>query len=311
MNILLGCNHLHELGGSEQHLYTLAKEFKLKRHHVYVILGNFTLKGSMSDLLDKNLSIIVDEIPKGIYFDYVFLSHTSTVKRFKEEFFTRPDLNFNNEKIFQICHGIFSDLEKPFPWALLKYIAISLEVKRNILSFLKTDSVYTVPNPIDTKYFHQTSINNEIKKVFSLSQNDVFNKLLMEICNERGYAFYKNNKHTNPTNDIRFNMANADLVFSLGRGVYEAMSMCKNVIIADSRNYMVNSFMDGMVTEKNFAFFIENNCSGRYSMIKPTKENILLEIEKYSVENGNKNRLIAKLFCDSNKISNYLLSIGD
>ena len=87
--------------------------------------------------------------------------------------------------------------------------------------------------------------------------------------------------------------------------------MCKNVIIADSRNYTVNSFMDGMVTEKNFAFFIENNCSGRYSMIKPTKENILLEIEKYSVENGNKNRLIAKLFCDSNKISNYLLSIGD
>jgi hypothetical protein len=69
--------------------------------------------------------------------------------------------------------------------------------------------------------------------------------------------------------------------------------------------------MDGMVTEKNFPFFIENNCSGRFSMIKPTKENILLEIEKYSPENGNKNRLIAKQFCDSIKISNYLLSVGN
>ena len=28
MNIILGCNHLHELGGSEQHLYSLAEEFK-------------------------------------------------------------------------------------------------------------------------------------------------------------------------------------------------------------------------------------------------------------------------------------------
>ena len=102
MNILLGSNHLHELGGSEQHLYTLAKEFKRQGHKVYVILGNFTLKGSMSYILKKHLDIVVDDIPQNIFFDRVFLSHTSTVKRFKEEVYTVIFMRFFC--IVSMCH---------------------------------------------------------------------------------------------------------------------------------------------------------------------------------------------------------------
>jgi len=101
MNILLGCNHLNELGGAEQHLYTLSKAFSKLNHNVYVILGNFSLKGIMSDKLRDELNINVDEIPKNISFDAVFLSHSSTVKRFKDEFYNRKDLSFNNNNIFQ------------------------------------------------------------------------------------------------------------------------------------------------------------------------------------------------------------------
>ena len=45
MNIILGCNHLARIRGSEQHLFSLAKEFKLLKHNVFILLGNFTLKG--------------------------------------------------------------------------------------------------------------------------------------------------------------------------------------------------------------------------------------------------------------------------
>lgn len=307
MNILLGSNHLHELGGSEQHLYTLAKEFKRQGHKVYVMLGNFTLKGSMSYILKKHLDIVVDEIPQNTYFDRVFLSHTSTVKRFKEEVYTRSDLKFNSDKIFQICHGVFPQLEQPFDWEILKYIAISNEVKQHIQSIKNNAYIVVLHNPIDTNYFYKSSCNSAIKRVYSLSQNDTFNDLIKEICKERNYEFSSNNKHTNPTLDIRRKIDDADLIFSLGRGCFEAMSMGKNVIVADDRGYMSKSYMDGLVTSHNFSDFLNNNCSGRFSKINPTKENLILEIEKYSSSNGVQNRKVLKVFCDSKKICNKFI----
>ena len=310
MNIILGCNHLHELGGSEQHLFSLAKEFKLLKHNVFILLGNFTLKGKMYDLIKKELDIDVDVMPTNTTVDAVFLSHQSTVNRFVKEVYNRNDLKFNDQNLFQICHGIFSQLEFPSFWHKLKYVAISEEVQESVLN--KTNGnklVYHILNPVDTKYFYHTTSNSSIENVYSLSQNDEFNKLISEICFDFGFNFNKNNKHTNPTYDIRENLKNADLVFSLGRGCYEAMSMCKNVIVADSRGYMSNSYMDGLVNAENFGYFVKNNCSGRYLKNKPTKQNIVDEINKYSLKNCEVNRVVIKTFCDSKKIANDYLTI--
>lgn len=310
MNILLGCNHLHELGGSEQHLYTLAKEFKAIEHNVFVLLGNFTLKGSMSDLLEKDLSIKVDEIPENLHFDAVFLSHQSTVNRFVEEVYCREDLSFNDSNLFQICHGIFSNLERPSSWHKLNFIGISDEVTESIIELTKgKKEVYEILNPIDTDKFHPTKSNLKIKNVYSLSQNDEFNRVIQEICTEKGYGFKKNNKHTNPNPDIRKNIQEADVVFSLGRGCYEAMSMCKNVIVADSRGYMDDSLMDGLVNADNFKFYVKNNCSGRFWQNKASKENILEELDNYSVSNCDSNRETILKFCDSKKIAKDYLSL--
>lgn len=310
MNIILGCNHLHELGGSEQHLYSLAEEFKNLNHNVYVLLGNFTLKGKMSKLLKDNLNIDVDVMPTNTTVDAVFLSHQTTINRFVKEVYSRSDLKFNDQNLFQICHGIFSELESPSFWHKLKYIAISEEVQTSVLSKTNnTKLVYQILNPINTKQFYHTTSNSRIENVYSLSQNDEFNNLIGEICKDFNYNFSKNNKHTNPTFDIRKNLADADLVFSLGRGCYEAMSMCKNVIVADSRGYMNNSFMDGLIHVDNFGYYIKNNCSGRYLKNTPTKENIIEEMSKYSLKNCELNRVVIKTFCDSKKIINDYLTI--
>tara|TARA_R110001592_G_scaffold150456_1_gene376445 strand:- start:433 stop:1371 length:939 start_codon:yes stop_codon:yes gene_type:complete len=310
MNILLGCNHLHELGGSEQHLYTLAEEFTRLNHNVYVLLGNFTLKGKMSQQLKEKLNIEVDVMPTNTNFDAVFLSHKSTIKRFIKEVYTKSDLKFNDKNIYQICHGIFSDLEYPHPCSLLNYIAISEEVEISVRNKISdSQEVYKILNPINTNHFYPIGSNKKIKNVYSLSQNDNFNLQIKDICNFLGFTFKKNNKHTNPVNDIRDNLKNADLVFSLGRGCYEAMAMGKNVIIADSRGYMSDSLMDGLVNSDNFKSFIKNNCSGRNLKKQISTTNIIKEIDKYSLENCQSNRKLIIENFDSKKIANDLLNL--
>jgi len=310
MNIILGCNHLHELGGSEQHLFALAEEFTNQNHNVYVLLGNFTLKGKMSNQLKEKLEIEVDVMPSNTFIDAVFLSHKSTVNRFLKEVYTKKDLQFNDKNIYQICHGIFSDLESPHPCSLLNYVAISEEVERNVRDKISnSQKVYKIFNPINTNYFYSIGSNKKIKNVYSLSQNDDFNLQIKDICSFLGFNFKKNNKHTNPVHDIRDNLKNADLVFSLGRGCYEAMAMGKNVIIADSRGYMSNSLMDGLVNSDNFKSFIKNNCSGRYSKTKITTTNIIKEIDKYSIDNCKSNRQIIIDNLDTKKIISQFLNL--
>lgn len=310
MNIILGCNHLHELGGSEQHLFSLAEEFKKLKHNVYVLLGNFTLKGKMSKQLKEKLGIEVDVMPSNTRVDAVFLSHKSTVNRFLKEVYTQKDLKFNEKNFYQICHGVFSDLEAPHPSALLNYIAISEEVKISVKNQISnSQKVYKILNPINTDYYYKTSSNKKIKKVYSLSQNDDFNSKIKDICTFLGFTFKKNNKHTNPVFDIRENLEDADLVFSLGRGCYEAMSMGKNVIIADSRGYMSDSLMDGLVNSKNFNSFIINNCSGRFSKLEANTTNIIKEIDKYSLDNCESNRRTIIQSLDIKKIISDFLKL--
>ncbi len=310
MNILLGCNHLNELGGSEQHLYTLSKAFSKLNHNVYVILGNFTLKGIMSDKLRDELNINVDEIPKNISFDAVFLSHSSTVKRFKDEFYNRKDLSFNNNNIFQICHGKFHNIENPSLWDKLGFIAISDEIYDHVIDKTNGNSdVYKILNPIDTDLFHYTISNPIPKSIFSLSQSEEFNTILSEICSELKMTFTKNNKHTNPNPDIRKNIENSDIVVSLGRGCYEAMSMGKNVLIADFRSYMNDGLMDGLVTDDWFNYFVKNNCSGRFFNNKASKKNLIEEINNYNVDNCYPNRKHIVESLDYIKIAKDYLSI--
>ena len=310
MNILLGCNHLHELGGSEQFNYTLAKALKDEGANVYVMLGNHTLKGLMSDKMKVDLDIDVDVIPKNIKIDAVLLSHNSTISRFNKEVFSREDLDFNENNIYQICHGKFHDVERPQFWNKLKYLCISEEISEYVINIIRDNSkVFIIQNPIDIVEFNFTEINEKPKKLYSLSQSQIMNQMLSEICTELGIAFDYNNKHTNPTNNIASRMLDADIVVSLGRGCYEAMSMGKNVIVADYRDYMNKGLMDGMINNDNFDNFLQNNCSGRFSNIEITKEKLIAEINKYSKIQGSKNREFAEKYFNSNEFAKLLISI--
>jgi glycosyltransferase involved in cell wall biosynthesis len=279
MKILIGQNHLDTIGGSETFTYALVEELVRRGHDVSLLLGTNRF-GEVSNRISRDFGIEANKL-KGRSFDVAFLNHTTTIKRFF-------DNNLKAKEIYQICHGTVPELEQPYGHPLLKYIAISDEVREH-LKKKGFDSV-VIKNGINTKRFCPTGINEELKNVLSLSQSDKFNVFLEKICKKHNLNFMSHNKFMNPVFEIEKIISKADLVVSLGRGAYEAMSCGKNVLIADWRPYQ-KSLMDGLITIDNVDKFIKNNCSGRFSAREIKDENdIVREMDKYSIINGEQNR---------------------
>jgi hypothetical protein len=64
--------------------------------------------------------------------------------------------------------------------------------------------------------------------------------------------------------------------------------------------------MDGIVTCENFLYFLENNCSGRYSDKIVSEDNIIQEIRKYDYNQGKLNRNMIIDFMNADHISSNL-----
>tara|TARA_R100001443_G_scaffold106598_1_gene116054 strand:- start:5754 stop:6635 length:882 start_codon:yes stop_codon:yes gene_type:complete len=271
--ILLGQNHLHTLGGSETFIYTMAQELVRLGHHVDILTMQ---EGVMSEIIKSNLGCSINKMSNS--YDVAFLNHTTIVNGV---------LNlFPGSNIIQTCHGIFPHLEQPVPG--IRHVSISKEVQ----DYLSTKGIEStlIHNGINCELFcPDQSPSKNLNKMFSLSQSDQFNQMLLEIGSELGITVEYNNKFTSPRLDIQNVIKTADLVVSLGRGAYEGMACGKPVLIADQRPYQPG-LMDGMVTSHNIDGFLENNCSGRKTQQPVTKESLINEINKYDHTQGNKNR---------------------
>lgn len=309
MKILLGNNHLHTLGGTETYTYTLASALQNLGHEVEVMLGNQGRTGLMSERIHTELGINVESLTGG--YDAVLLNHNTTVFRYFH--LNRPlrriflkGLN-SSAKVVQIIHGTIPKVEHPYVAKRIEYVAISDEVRDFIEKEFCLNST-VIPNLIDCEAFHKSSISTKCKSVYSLSQSTEFNELLATICSELNLEFSSNDKYVNPVHEVNSRMSQADLVFSLGRGCYEAMAMGKNVIVADMRSYM-NPVMDGMVTKENFELFRTHNCSGRATSRELSKATLIREIMKYDQSQGEWNRQKILEEQSSGVIANQLLSL--
>jgi len=284
MQILVGQNHLDTLGGSETFTYTLIKGLKKLGNQVELLVGQPNRLGIMSKKIYDDLGVKANRLTTT--YDACFLSHQSSVKSYIEKFG-----NTGLKNVFQIVHGTIPPEEQPVIHNGLKYIAISKEVQNYLLTKYGLQSV-CISNFIDLERFHFKEIRPTLKVCLSLSQSSAFNEMLQKVCKKKGLVFYSNNKFTNPIFDIENIIYKADLVFSLGRGCYEAMACGRNVIVADHRPYQ-NSYSDGFLTRENFYSFHENNCSGRKMKIQTTEAFIFNELEKYNRNYGAELRQVA------------------
>ena len=276
MKILLGQNHLHTVGGSETFIYSMAKQMTHLGHQVDIVTMQ---PGFVSELINRefgcNINIFQDS------YDIALLNHTTIVNGIKSMF---PGGN-----IVQTCHGIYPELEQPVSG--VKHVSISLEVMKHLKT--KGYDSTLIHNGIDCQVFAPLEqISPGVKKVFSLSQSDTFNQTLASICKKRGLKFSYNNKFTSPRIDIHNAIRDSDMVFSLGRGAYEAMACARSIIVADQRQYQPG-MMDGIITSENISSYLENNCSGRKMQREVTEESLISEIEKYDSTQGVRNRQFA------------------
>ncbi|RKE92367.1 glycosyltransferase family protein [Ichthyenterobacterium magnum] len=293
MTILVANNHLKRVGGSETYTYALINVLIKKGYNVEY----FTFfKGAVSKRIEKDLNVKFMSKSK---YDLILANHNTCVNYLSRR-----------GKIIQTCHGIFPKEEQPSAYAD-GYISISKEVKDH-LKGLGFDSEIVVNGINCDRYKVINSINPKLKNVLSLSQSEIANDKIKIACDALGLQFSKLNKNENPIWHVENMINKADLVIGLGRSAYEAMACGRTVLVFDERPYF-KSFADGYMTPELVYKCVEKNCSGRYSQLELSTQDLMLELKKYKKEDGDLLRELAlkefNIDLQTDKILSYASSV--
>lgn len=207
-------------------------------------VGVFTHeKGYVSNLLGD----LIDDNPKD--YDLALINHNTCL-----------DVGAKF-KIFT-SHGVVPELEIPKQGANL-YVAVNENVAN------KYKLPYIIKNPIDTDLFKPTRpISQEPKEILAITDVPVAIATITPSRTEYNMPELMNR---------------ADVVITIGRGVLEAMSCARNVIIWDNR-FWLGACGNGYL--KDFSV-LHGYVGGSYER---TKINLDEELKLYEQEQGEKNR---------------------
>ena len=285
--ILVANNHLKKVGGSETFTYALIEALLKKGFEVEY----FTFfKGNVSKRIERDLNVGFMSRSK---YDLILANHNTCVNYLSRRGIT-----------IQTCHGIFPKEEQPSRYAD-GHIGISKEVKDHLEALGFKSEI--IVNGIDCeRYTIEKPINETLTKVMSLSQSETANAKIEAACNVLGLEFTKFNKHENPVWNVEHMINDVDLVLGLGRSAYEAMACGRAVVVFDERDYF-KSYSDGYMTPALVEKCVENNCSGRYSKLEFSTEDLISEFKKYRKKDGDALRELAlKSFNMNLQVEKYL-----
>lgn len=291
LKILLTNAWLEHMLGSEQFVFTITEELKKRGHEVTVFSY---LQGIMSEAFNLiGIKTIHDTSELKEKYDLILVNHNGCLINIPKGF-----------KIFT-SHSPFVEIEQPIVGAD-RYVGISEEVCNNLWSYgFRPIIIY---NPVNLERFKSVKpINKELKNVLLLSnkshpQTKEFH-VIVSACEELGLnlnvvglgsgtAQWEVEKHINT----------ADLVISMGRGIYESMAVGRNCVVAGYGK------LAGFVDNKSYFEFRKWNCSGRIKTAEDiTVQGLIKEFKKYNTEQGEKNRKLAEKYHSVEKIvDNYL-----
>jgi len=293
MKILVTNNTLAGVGGSETYAYTLIMELKRKGFHVDAVSASSL--GPISKKLTENGISATSNVPSKAY-DLILMSHTSSVSKI---------VDIDGLKI-QTCHGVYHQLEQPTK-RVDKHVSVSEEVQNHLKS-LKFDST-VIYNGVDLNRFKPVNpIGQNVKTILSLSQSGTLNQRLKKICAQLGIKLIELNKFANPVFNVEDYINQADMVISIGRGVYESLACGRVVLCLDQRHYIGSKPIgDGLVTESNVRDLLRFNCSGRFSKTEFDDNSIIQAIQSYKKEMGDFGRDFANSELNiSHQVDKYL-----
>lgn len=262
MKVLLTNNHLIQFGGTEQWVLTMARELKRRGHTVGIYTHH---RGVVSDIL-KNFCKLERRWSMDMY-DLALINHSTCIDvKAKRKIFT--------------SHSPFIDIERP-PVGADEYVAVSENIA----------NVHCIPhiikNPVDTELYKPTRpIAPLPRSILAITERKI---PLPHFTPTR-------QKETMPEL-----MNKADLVVTIGRGVLEAMSCARNVIVWDNRSTM-GPTADGYLDFK----YLHGNVGGQYHLKDIDWQ---AELAKYDPRDGEKNREYILKHHDVKKIVDQYLAL--
>jgi hypothetical protein len=202
-------------------------------------------KGVITELL-KNICTI-DDAPTD--YDLALINHNTC-------------MDVGAKKKIYTCHSPFEQVEQP-PNGADVYVAVSENIQKKY-------SIETViKNPVDTTLFAPTRpIESTLGTILAVTKNEI------PVPHIRA----SRTEETMPEL-----MNKADLVVTIGRGVLEAMSTARAVIVYDERRHMGYT-ADGYMEDFSN---LRGNVGGRYHLQSMDWNT---ELAKYRQEHGERNR---------------------
>jgi len=274
LKILITNHQLQEYSGSDVFTAVLVGLLKRQGHDVTVYsryLGKIALRLAASGIR------VIDDLEKLIDddFDIAHVHHNINAIEIRQKFPMVP--------IVFLSHGVLPFLEKPprIEVNITAFLAVSEEVRDQlVLSGVDHHKVVIYRNLIDSQKFCQYKpIHHKPVKALVLSNKidknheETIRKACADLninCRFVGLGF-----GIVEQDHLPFVINEADIVFSLGRGVMEAMLCGRIPIVYDY------SGGDGMVTPDNFHELKQYNFSGRRYGKQFSVQELKDEIKRY------------------------------
>ena len=287
------------LGGTEIFTYTLASTLKRYGHEV-VIYSPYV--GDVIAEQTRKLGIaVVDNINAlaGESFDLIHAHHNVTAIEARNVFPKTPMLF--------LSHGVLPFLERPplINLGISRFLAVSEEVRDNLVACgIPRKKVVVFRNIIDTERFKpERPIRKRPRRALVLSNTitDEKRRVIERACGKLGVAVKFVGRVGKPVWEVEREINKADIVFSLGRGIMEALSCGRVAVVYDYNGG------DGVVTRENIDEIQKCNFSGRRFRKQYDAGSLAAELRKYSRQLGNEGReLVLERFSSSRRIGELM-----
>jgi 2-polyprenyl-3-methyl-5-hydroxy-6-metoxy-1,4-benzoquinol methylase/tetratricopeptide (TPR) repeat protein/glycosyltransferase involved in cell wall biosynthesis len=281
LKILLTNHHLLDYAGSEIFTLTLAKYLKKADHEVVVyskfISNQLNIRfAALGVITVRNLSHLRDNV-----FDVAHVHHNISALEVRHRFPQLP--------IVFVSHGVLPFLEQPLALdiGIARYLAVSEEVRQHlVLKGVEPQRISVFRNIIDPELFYpRSAISKSLTRALVLSNRipPECEAIVKQACQQMGVQCrFIGQRFGVVSQEVLPQAINdADIVFSLGRGVMEAL-MCARIPIV----YDYNGG-DGMVTPENLHELLECNFSGRKHKRQFSVDQLVEELGKYTVDYAN------------------------